>query len=170
MGESKMRYSDLNTKQKQIIRKETLIKRIVWLLLPVVYLLRARAYVTVFVPLVICFLLVMIGIQSTYQTPWFLEAIFWLYSTYFTVMRIWLFIDWPKRAYNNSEWYLINLVKWIDWDEIQDSFCCPYCKTKKNFLYCARLISEWHKLYCSKCKKEIGTDVFSKFIKEISSK
>ncbi len=88
----------LNKKEQEMIKDNTLWIRILWLLFPGISLLWSRSYLTLLLFIIIS--VVLLGIINI--ALWFI---------WYLVMIILVIIKLPERAFNNSKWYLINIIK-----------------------------------------------------------
>ena len=95
--------NNLTEKQKGIVRKATYTYRIIWILLPWIFLLRARSYRTLVLLIFASSMVKQMGQEMGNGVWWILLLLLRILSS------IRFFTEWSKWAFDNSKWYL----KWL---------------------------------------------------------
>lgn len=125
---------DLNDKQKKIIKNATFWYRVVWIFLPWIFILWARSYW-----IFIIFLMVTAILGYFTKDSMSVLVLLWIIGS-----RIRLYIDWSKRAFNESKWYLKDMIKPHKWKDIIKKISL----NKKNIW--KDIDVEWHNIHIKK--------------------
>ncbi len=125
---------DLNDEQKKIIKNSTFWYRVVWIFLPWIFILWARSY-WIFV----IFLIVGAVISLLPEDLRILFILVWA-----VLSRVRLYTQWSKRAFDESKWYLKDMIKPHKWKDIIKKVCL----NKKNIW--KNINIEWFDMYIKK--------------------